>query len=102
MHTLRVTTYNIHKGMSFLNRRLIIHELRERLRTLHPDVVFLQEVHGANDQHAARFHDWPAAPQYEFLADTVWSEYAYGKRRHRGPPRNAIFAFSHPARDKDV
>src|SRR5262245_59315081 len=73
MQTLRVATYNIHKGLSFLNRRLVIHELRERLRTLHPDLVFLQEVHGAHNQHAARFENWPTEPQYEFLADTVWN-----------------------------
>ena len=87
MQTLRVVTYNIHKGLSFRNRRLVIHELRERLRTLGPDLVFLQEVHGANDQHAARFQNWPAAPQYEFLADTVWSQFAYG--------RNAVYDEGH-------
>ena len=87
MRTLRIATYNIHKGFSILNRRLVIHELRENLRTLGTDLVFLQEVHGANDQHAARLANWPAAPQYEFLADTVWSEYAYG--------RNAVYDEGH-------
>ena len=87
MPTLRVATYNIHKGFSILNRRLVIHELRESLRALGTDLVFLQEVHGANERHAARFENWPAAPQYEFLADTVWSEYAYG--------RNAVYDEGH-------
>ena len=32
--TLRVATYNIHKGLSFFKRRMVIHELRERLRSL--------------------------------------------------------------------
>lgn len=79
MRTLRVATYNIHKGVSLFNRRLVIHELRERLRTLGADVVFLQEVRGGHARHAVRFEHWPDAPQYEFLADTVWSDYAYGK-----------------------
>ena len=83
MNTLRIATYNIHKGFPWGNRRLAIHDLRERLRTLDTDLVFLQEVHGANSAHAARFENWPAAPQYEFLADATWSDYAYG--------RNAVY-----------
>jgi endonuclease/exonuclease/phosphatase family metal-dependent hydrolase len=79
MHTLRIATYNIHKGFPFLNRRLAVHDLRERLRAFAADLVFLQEVHGAHHRHAARYENWPAAPQYEFLADTVWPNYAYGR-----------------------
>ncbi|MEO6146709.1 MAG: EEP domain-containing protein, partial [Sulfuriferula sp.] len=43
---LRVASYNIHKGFSHFNRRMVIHELRERLRALSADIVFLQEVQG--------------------------------------------------------
>ncbi|MCC7487531.1 MAG: endonuclease/exonuclease/phosphatase family protein [Burkholderiales bacterium] len=87
MHTLRIATYNIHKGFPFLNRRLAIHELRDRLRALGTDLVFLQEVHGAHARHAARFENWPAAPQYEFLADAVWTDFAYG--------RNSVYDAGH-------
>jgi len=76
---LRVATYNIHKGFSLFKRRMVIHELREKLRTLHADLVFLQEVLGDHQRHAARHQDWPAEPQYEFLADAVWPGYAYGR-----------------------
>ena len=38
---------NIHKGFSQFNRSLMVHELRERLRALNPDLIFLQEVTGA-------------------------------------------------------
>ena len=41
---IKVATYNIHKGFSQFNRRMMIHELRERLRSLGADIVFLQEV----------------------------------------------------------
>jgi len=41
---LKVATYNIHKGFSPLNRRVVLHELRERLHELNADIVFLQEV----------------------------------------------------------
>ena len=85
--SLHVVTYNIHKGLSLFNRRLVIHELRDRLRTLGADIVFLQEVHGTHDRHAERHVEWPAEPQYEFLADTVWADFAYG--------RNAVYDHGH-------
>jgi endonuclease/exonuclease/phosphatase family metal-dependent hydrolase len=84
---LHVATYNIHKGLSHFNRRLVMHDLRERLRGLNADIVFLQEVLGEHQRHADRFHDWPVEPQYEFLADNVWSEFAYG--------RNAVYDHGH-------
>src|SRR6266496_2027923 len=67
-----VATYNIHKGFSQLNRRMVIHELRDRLAGLDADILFLQEVVGVHERHAARHYDWPAKPQHEFIADTVW------------------------------
>lgn len=84
---LHVVTYNIHKGLSLFNRRLVIHELRDRLRMLGADIVFLQEVQGTCDRKAARHNDWPIEPQYEFLADTVWGDFAYG--------RNAVYDHGH-------
>ncbi len=56
-----------------------MHELRDRLRALGADVVFLQEVVGHNARHALRHKDWPCQPQHEFLADRVWTDFAYGK-----------------------
>lgn len=85
--TLHIATYNIHKGFSNFNRRMVVHELRDRLRLLGADVVFLQEVLGDHQLHARRFPDWPQAPQYEFLADSVWTDFAYG--------RNAIYESGH-------
>ncbi len=77
--TVRVTTYNIHKGFSQFNRRMVIHELREGLRQLDSDVVFLQEVQGMHLVHAEQHEDWPDAPQHEFLAENVWDNTAYGR-----------------------
>ena len=48
---LRIVTYNIHKGFSQFNRHLRVHELREQLRRLNADIVFLQEVQGAHHRH---------------------------------------------------
>jgi endonuclease/exonuclease/phosphatase family metal-dependent hydrolase len=76
---LGLLTINMHKGFNFLNRGFVLHELREAVRATGADVVFLQEVLGAHAGHARRFAGWPAQPQYEFLADSVWSQYAYGQ-----------------------
>ena len=42
------------EGFSQFNRRLAIHDLRDRLRLLGADVVFLQEVQGMHLRHAQR------------------------------------------------
>ena len=75
---LRVATLNIHKGMSIFNRRVVIHALRDQLRALDADIVFLQEVVGRHDTHARRHGNWPQEPQTEFLADLGWQDHAYG------------------------
>jgi endonuclease/exonuclease/phosphatase family metal-dependent hydrolase len=78
--TLKVVTLNIHKGLSTFNRRMVIHELREGLRAIRPDLVFLQEVQGLNERHALRFTAWPGSPQHEFLAGDEW-QHVYGRNR---------------------
>ena len=80
---VRILTLNMHKGFTVFNRRFILPELREAVRRLSTDIVFLQEVHGTHHQHAERFKNWPATPQYEFLADSMWPQYSYG--------RNAVY-----------
>lgn len=74
-----IATYNIHKGFSHLARRMVIHELRDRLHGLSADILFLQEVLGVHQRHADRYHDWPAKPQHEFIAGDRWQEVCYGK-----------------------
>jgi endonuclease/exonuclease/phosphatase family metal-dependent hydrolase len=92
--TLNIATFNIHKGFSNFNRRMVVYELRDRLRSLHADLVFLQEVQGAHTGHGVAHLNWPKAPQYEFLADTVWSDYAYGKNAvyDQGHHGNAVLS----------
>ncbi|MDD0974231.1 endonuclease/exonuclease/phosphatase family protein [Pseudomonas fontis] len=84
---IRVLTVNTHKGFTALNRRFILPELREAVRSTGADLVFLQEVLGSHDRHAARYVDWPQTSQYEFLADSMWSDFAYG--------RNAVYPDGH-------
>ena len=52
--TLRITSYNIHKGLSFFNRRVVVHEVRDRLMAINADIVFLQEVQGHHARHMHR------------------------------------------------
>src|SRR5579871_1072426 len=84
---LHVATYNIHKGFSHFNLRMALHDIRDRLRETAADLVFLQEVLGGHLRHSERYHNWPDAPQYEFLADAMWPEFAYG--------RNAVYDHGH-------
>ena len=92
--TLHVTTYNIHKGFSQFNRRMMVHELRDRLRHLQPDLVFLQEVQGRHEKHAENHETWPEEPQHEFLAEDVWTDSAYGRNMvyDHGHHGNAILS----------
>lgn len=85
--TIKVCTYNIHKGFSQFNRRMVIHELRDRLRTLEADVVFLQEVQGMNLRHETVHTNWPPGSQHEFLAHEHWHQSAYGQ--------NALYDHGH-------
>jgi endonuclease/exonuclease/phosphatase family metal-dependent hydrolase len=91
---LSIATWNIHKGFSQFNRRMVVHELRERLRALNADIVFLQEVQGQHLLHAEQHADWPAEPQHEFLAQGVWGSHAYGRNMiyDHGHHGNAILA----------
>lgn len=76
---LKIATYNIHKGYSQFNRRFVLHELRERLHDIDADIVFLQEVCGADRRNRPRHYFDGAHPQHEFLAGESWLHHAYGK-----------------------
>jgi endonuclease/exonuclease/phosphatase family metal-dependent hydrolase len=82
-----VATYNIHKGFTHFTRRMVIHEVKERLHGLSADILFLQEVLGVHERHAFRYTEWPGKPQHEFIADAKWREVAYGK--------NAVYRHGH-------
>jgi len=91
---LHIATYNIHKGFSQFNRHMMVHELREHLRVLGPDIVFLQEVQGLHLGHAEHLENWPVEAQYEFLAEDVWQSTAYGRNvvYEQGHHGNAILS----------
>ena len=85
--SLNVLTINIHKGFTTFNRRFMLPALRDAIRSVSADIVCLQEVTGAHEIHSLQIENWPDRSHYEFLADTLWSEYAYG--------RNAVYPEGH-------
>lgn len=70
MDTLRVATYNIHKGVQGIGpvRRLEIHNLGHAVEQLDADIVCLQEVRKLHRREERYFTRWPELPQAEFLA----------------------------------
>ncbi len=86
-NTLHIATFNIHKGTTHFNAQFSLHHQRELLQQLHADVVFLQEVRDAHDNHSKRFSAWPQAGQMAFLTEQIWADSSYGK--------NAVYPAGH-------
>ena len=85
--SLKVLTINTHMGFSATNKRFILPELRDAVRDTSADIVFLQEVMGSHDLHSIKVQNWPDTPHYEFLAEMMWQDFAYG--------RNAVYPEGH-------
>ncbi|WP_273428760.1 endonuclease/exonuclease/phosphatase family protein [Chitinibacter tainanensis] len=89
---LVVASYNIHKGFSPLNARLVLHDVRHALNQLAPDLVFLQEVQGQHVRHSQRFATWQNA-QHEYLAgDSLHSAYGGNAHYRLGHHGNALLS----------
>lgn len=84
---LRILSYNIHKGFTIGNQEFILGQIRNALRELDADILFLQEVVGDHSDQGRIIPDWATAIQFEYLADSVWPHYAYGK--------NAVYPEGH-------
>lgn len=90
---LRIATYNIHKGVTAFGRKTRIHELKEAIKLLDADIVFLQEVQGQHDHHARKHHSWPELAQHEFLAgDTHQCVYGMNAVYEHGHHGNALLS----------
>jgi len=91
---LKVLTYNIHKGFSATNRHFVLHGIKDALREVDADVVFLQEIQGEHHRHSEKVDNWPDNTQFEFLADEIWPHHAYGKNAiyNNGHHGNAILS----------
>jgi len=69
---IRVVSYNIHKGRSATGSRESLSELRLGLYGLRPDLLFLQEVQGRNEQRIS------LDAQHESLGAALCMHAAYG------------------------
>ena len=91
---IKVLTYNIHKGFDRYNRDFVLHRIKDYLQSVEVDVVLLQEIQGLHLQHESSISAWPDVSQFEFLADSIWPHYAYGKNAiyRKGHHGNAILS----------
>ena len=77
--TIKVLSYNIHKGFAAGSFKFTLAKIKEAILNLGVDIVFLQEVQGEHAAKSKKYSDWPNESQFEYLADQTWSHYAYGK-----------------------
>ncbi|RCS56548.1 endonuclease/exonuclease/phosphatase family protein [Parvibium lacunae] len=90
--SLRIATYNIHKGLhrslfdwlvgqNGFRKQVRIHQLAAQLQPLKLDLLFLQEVQGRHDRHALRYPEWPerGIGQHDVLAQALQMHAVYGK-----------------------
>ena len=75
----------MHKGFCFYSRQYVLQELREAIRSVDAGLVFLQEVMGVHPPKIST--QLRLDSQFEYLADEIWSHYAYGK--------NAVYSEGH-------
>lgn len=89
MKTIRVATYNIHKGVQGMGpqRRLEIHNLADAVGQFNADIVCLQEVGKHHRGEEEYFTRWPDMPQADFLAPDGYEVGLPHQRLH--PPRRA-------------
>lgn len=77
-------SYNIHKGYDWKNQNYFLNEIKSFIRYTDADLIFLQEVMGKNDKYR---QNGLIDVQFEFLADSIWSQFAYAK--------NAVYNHGH-------
>jgi len=68
LFSLRILTINTHKGFTTFNRRFVLPQLRDAIRSVNPDIVCLQEVLG---EHDSIFAHIIAAAVFHLLADSL-------------------------------
>ena len=66
-NSITVTTYNIHKGMSPLNRHVVTQRMGLALKQINPDIMCLQEVQGQNLKRMLKYNEYPNQSQHEWF-----------------------------------
>lgn len=85
--TLKIVTYNIHKGRSFILRKSVLKEINILLHTKNYDFIFLQEVRDFHEKE----HKKNPLSQTEILSSGLYKSF-YGKNKiyKQGHHGNAI------------
>lgn len=90
MDSVRIATYNIHKGVQGLGpgRRLEIHNLAHAVEQIDADIVCLQEVRRFHRKMQRRFAHWPELAQADYLTpegyEAVYRTNAYTRHGEHG------------------
>lgn len=69
------------------NRNFTLEKIKHCLKESNANIAFLQEVSGDNEKQKESIPNWSDNNQFEFLADSIWDHFAYGK--------NAIYQHGH-------
>lgn len=95
--TILITSYNIHKGMSPLNRVVKLQGIANALQTVNPDIVCLQEVQGQNLKRVMQYNEFPNQSQHEWFGEFLQYQNSYGKNAEydNGHHGNAVLS-RHP------
>lgn len=104
--TIRIATYNIHKGVSSFGSRPRVTALRQALMSMQADIYFLQEVQGRHDRIASRHAaHWPLQAQHDYLAgeshQAVYGMNAVYDHGHHGNALLSSFPIA-SSRNQDV
>lgn len=91
-----VTSYNIHKGMSPLNRQLKTQGMAQALQNIGSDILCLQEVQGQNLKRNIQYNEYPDQSQHEWFGEYLQLENSYGKNSEyeNGHHGNAVLSRS--------
>lgn len=84
MTPINVISYNIHKGMSPLNRLVKLQSMGQALSDLPIDVLCLQEVQGQNLKRAIAFNEYPDNPQHDWFGEYLSLSHSYGQNASYG------------------
>lgn len=83
-NSITVTTYNIHKGMSPLNRHVVTQRMGLALKQINPDIMCLQEVQGQNLKRMLKYNEYPNQSQHEWFGEFLDCQHSYGKNSEYG------------------
>ncbi|MDO5768737.1 MAG: endonuclease/exonuclease/phosphatase family protein [Psychrobacter sp.] len=97
MKYLTITSYNIHKGMSPLNRLVKMQQIGAALQSVGSDILCLQEVQGQNLKRAVKYNEYPDQSQHEWFGEYLDLQNSYGKNceYENGHHGNAVLS-RHP------